>query len=110
MRDFSLDSTPAHNSTLALWAAHQALGNDDPFAAQKWQYNELALRMYPRLKALLAKAKDRLEAAVKVAVAGNVIDLGILGRLSGQKDTKGTKGCGHRGCHRQGVCRGAGDQ
>ena len=83
MRDFSLDSTPAHNSTLALWAAHEALGNDNPFAAQKRQYNELALRMYPRLKALVVEAKDRLEAAVKVAVAGNVIDLGILGRLSG---------------------------
>ena len=91
MRDFSLDFTPAHNSTLALRAAHEALGNDDPFAAQKRRYNELALRMYPRLKALLAAAEDRLEAAVKVAVAGNVIDLGLLGNLSGHDvDIEGT--------------------
>lgn len=91
MRDFSLDFTPAHNSTLALRAAHEALGNDDPFAAQKHRYNELALRMYPRLKALLAAAEDRLEAAVKVAVAGNVIDLGLLGNLSGHDvDIEGT--------------------
>ncbi|MDH7487275.1 MAG: ARMT1-like domain-containing protein [Anaerolineae bacterium] len=83
MRHFSLDFTPAYNSTLALWAAHQALGNDDPFAAQKRQYNDLALQMYPRLKALVASAGDRLEAAIKIAVAGNVIDLGILGSLSG---------------------------
>ena len=68
MRDFSLDFTPAHNSTLALWAAHEALGNDDPFAVQKQRYNELALQMYPRLKALVAAAGDRLAAAVKVAV------------------------------------------
>jgi len=91
MRHFRLDFTPAHNSTLALWAAHEALGNDDPFAAQKRRYNELALQMYPRLKALVAEAEDRLEAAVKVAVAGNVIDLGILGRLSGHDvDIEGT--------------------
>lgn len=91
MRHFSLDFTPAYNSTLALWAAHQALGNDDPFAAQKRQYNHLALQMYPRLKALVALAGDRLEAAIKIAVAGNVIDLGILGHLSGHDvDVEGT--------------------
>ena len=91
MSDFCLDFSPAHNSTLAFWAAHQALGNDDPFAVQKHRYNELALQMYPRLKALVAAAEDRLAAAVKVAVAGNVIDLGILGHLSGHDvDIEGT--------------------
>jgi len=91
MRDFRLDFTPAHNSTLALWAAHEALGHDDPFAVQKRLYNRLALRMYPRLKATVVAAQDRLEAAVKIAVAGNVIDLGILGNLSGHDvDVEGT--------------------
>ena len=84
MEGFSLCSTPAHNSTLALWAAHQEMGVDDPFASQKKRYNELALQMYPRLKELVAQAGDVLEAAVKVAVAGNVVDLGILDQISGQ--------------------------
>jgi uncharacterized protein with ATP-grasp and redox domains len=85
MSAFRLGFTLAHNSTLALWAAHRALENDDPFAAQKRRYNALALRMFPRLKAIVAGAEDRLEAAVKVAVAGNSIDLGILGQLSGHE-------------------------
>jgi uncharacterized protein with ATP-grasp and redox domains len=83
MSGFDLERTPAHNSTLALWAAHRALQNSDPFLTQKQRYNQLALRLLPRLSALVASADDRLEAAVKVAVAGNVIDLGILGQLSG---------------------------
>jgi uncharacterized protein with ATP-grasp and redox domains len=83
MSVFDLARTPAYNSTLALWAAHEALNNHDPFAAQKTHYNELAMQMGPRLRALVQAADDRLAAAVKVAVAGNVIDLGILGQLSG---------------------------
>jgi uncharacterized protein with ATP-grasp and redox domains len=83
MRHFDLSLTPAHNSTMALWAAQEVLGNDDPFAAQKAHFNKVALNLYPRLKSIVNRAPDRLAAAVSVAVAGNVIDLGILGQFSG---------------------------
>ncbi|HUW12021.1 MAG TPA: ARMT1-like domain-containing protein [Anaerolineae bacterium] len=93
LEGFDLNSTPAHNSTQALWAAHYEMGVDDPFAAQKKQYNELALRMYPRLKDLVGQSSDRLGAAVKVAVAGNVVDLGILDQISGHEvDVEGAVG------------------
>lgn len=82
MSSIDLSATPAYNSTLALWAAHRSLENGDPFAAQKRRYNALALQLYPRLKALVDAADCRLEAAVKLAIAGNVIDLGILERQS----------------------------
>jgi len=77
--ELSLDSTPAHNSTMVLWRAQQVLECADPWAAKKREYNELALRMYPRLKALVRESKDPLGAALRIAAAGNVIDLGILG-------------------------------
>ena len=83
MDAFDLSATPAYNSTLALWAAHRSLRNHDPFAAQKQRYNALALQLYPRLKALVDTADCRLDAAVKLAIAGNVIDLGILDQPSG---------------------------
>jgi len=78
----SLDATPAENSTYALWRAHQLLGRKDPFAEKKRYYNQLALTMYPHLKKLVQASRDPLEAAVRVAVAGNVIDLGILGAVN----------------------------
>jgi uncharacterized protein with ATP-grasp and redox domains len=75
-----LHSTPAHNSTRVLWRAQELLGCADPFASKKRHYNELALGMYPRLQALVQDSDQRLGTAIRVAAAGNVIDLGILDR------------------------------
>ena len=77
--DLSLESTPAHNSTRVLWRAQEVLGCADPWAAKKRHYNELALRMYPRLKTLVQESQDAMHTALVIAAAGNVIDLGILG-------------------------------
>jgi uncharacterized protein with ATP-grasp and redox domains len=78
--DLPLESTPAENSTYALWRAHEVLNCPDPFAAKKRHYNELALRMHPDLKAFVQGSERPLHTAVRVAAAGNIIDLGILGR------------------------------
>jgi uncharacterized protein with ATP-grasp and redox domains len=76
--DLPLESTPAENSTYALWRVHEVLNCSDPFAAKKRHYNELALSMYPDLKRLVQSSKSPLQTAVRVAAAGNIIDLGIL--------------------------------
>lgn len=75
----SMDDTPAHNSTLVLWRAQEVLGNDDPFLSKKRHYNALALGMYSQLKSLVQGSNQPLSTAVRVAAAGNVIDLGIMG-------------------------------
>ncbi|MGQ9788853.1 MAG: damage-control phosphatase ARMT1 family protein [Candidatus Hadarchaeaceae archaeon] len=50
--------------------------NNDPYAKLKDEYNRKALKMYPSLKRRVAKSKDRLLTAVKLAIAGNIIDFG----------------------------------
>ncbi len=52
-------------------------GEDDPYRRSKDRQNELALGLLPELHALVAAADDPFELAVRIAVAGNVIDLGI---------------------------------
>jgi len=76
----TMDKSPAHNSTYVLWRAQEVLGCPDPFAAKKRHYNQLALEMYPQLKATVEHSSHRLSTAIRVAAAGNVIDLGILDR------------------------------
>ncbi len=76
--ELPLSNTPAENSTYVLWRTHELLNCRDPFAAKKQHYNELALHMYPDLKAIVQQSPSPLHAAVKVAATGNVIDLGIL--------------------------------
>ncbi len=77
--ELSLEGTPAHNSTRVLWRAQEILGCADPWAAKKEHYNELALGMYPLLKTLVQHSEDSLSTALRIAAAGNVMDLGILG-------------------------------
>jgi len=51
-------------------------GNVDPYNRLKEKYNYMALELYPKLKFIVENSEDPLLAAVKVAIAGNVIDFG----------------------------------
>jgi len=51
-------------------------GNPDPYRAAKERFNRLALDLLPELTARIRKAADPFELAVRLAAAGNIIDLG----------------------------------
>ncbi len=71
------DRTPAHTTTFVHRKIRQLLGRD-PFEDRKRRYNQLALQLYPQLKGRVVNAPEPLEMALRVAVAGNVIDFGIF--------------------------------
>jgi uncharacterized protein with ATP-grasp and redox domains len=48
----------------------------DPYHALKQQATREALALYPRLKALVRESKDPLDTALRLSIAGNIIDLG----------------------------------
>lgn len=54
----------------------------DPYRAAKDRWNQTAQRLLPELEALVAKADDPLAVAARLAIAGNVIDLGINGHMT----------------------------
>lgn len=54
-------------------------GVKDPYRAAKARQNRLALRLLPELRAEVKKAAYPLELAAKLAVAGNIIDMGGAG-------------------------------
>jgi uncharacterized protein with ATP-grasp and redox domains len=51
----------------------------DPYFKTKKKDTELSLKLYPKLKNLVAKASDPFEVAVRLAIAGNIIDVGVPG-------------------------------
>ncbi|MBM7583165.1 uncharacterized protein with ATP-grasp and redox domains [Caldicoprobacter guelmensis] len=71
------EATPAENSTYVVLKTYELMGIDDPYKEIKRQSNDLALELYPQLKRMLEGYEDKPYAALKIAVAGNVIDLGI---------------------------------
>ncbi|MHB0995433.1 MAG: damage-control phosphatase ARMT1 family protein [Elusimicrobiales bacterium] len=54
-------------------------GLRDPYRRAKDIQNKLALRLLPELRRELGAAGDRLGLAVKIAIAGNIIDMGAYG-------------------------------
>ncbi|MCD6571516.1 MAG: DUF89 family protein [Deltaproteobacteria bacterium] len=49
---------------------------NDPYAQIKRFYNNKALSLYPELKNLVKSSDDPLDTAMRIAVAGNIIDFG----------------------------------
>jgi uncharacterized protein with ATP-grasp and redox domains len=49
----------------------------DPYLEVKNRFNRLALQMYPELKQQIEASTDPLDTAVRLAIAGNVIDFGV---------------------------------
>ena len=52
-------------------------GQRDPYRETKDRFNRLALDMYPLLEALVERSPIPLKTAVRLAIAGNVIDSGV---------------------------------
>ena len=57
-------------------------GVDDPYRQVKDRFNRFALELYPAMKRRIACSADRFETAVRLAIAGNVIDLGLKSEVS----------------------------
>jgi uncharacterized protein with ATP-grasp and redox domains len=72
------DLSPPENALPMTQTIMRVLGTPDPFRADMDRLNALALRAYPALKAYVESAPDPLEAAVRVAAAGNVMDLTVF--------------------------------
>lgn len=70
--------SPAENSTIILRKVNELLGIEDPFHSAKKESNELALKLLPQLKERINQSDDPLFMSLKIAVAGNIIDMGIL--------------------------------
>ncbi len=52
-------------------------GVEDPYLQTKSRFNQLALKMYPELQEQVQASTDPFETAVRLAIAGNIIDLGV---------------------------------
>jgi len=55
---------------------------NDPFKEVKRRSNERALRLYPKARELVSSSKEPLLTAVKLSIAGNIIDFGALEDVS----------------------------
>ena len=57
-------------------------GVADPYHAAKMRQNRMALRLLPELRSAMKNARDTFALAVKISIAGNIIDMGGAGDTS----------------------------
>lgn len=84
---FSEDTAPPEMATEVQRIIRSIFKTKDPYKKIKDKYNTIALEMYPSLKKSVKLSSDPLLMAVKLAIAGNIIDFGTV---DGSIDLEGT--------------------
>ena len=78
LMELRLDVTPPEIARKAHRLIREISENPDPYADKKHEYNERALALLPRLRVQVEQADDPLNLAVRLSIAGNVIDFGAM--------------------------------
>jgi uncharacterized protein with ATP-grasp and redox domains len=76
LKHISLENTPPETGRLIYRMVREITGNPDPFRELKRESTQQALAQYPYLKEVIGESSDSLLTAIRVAIAGNVIDFG----------------------------------
>jgi hypothetical protein len=74
--DIPLENTPPETGMLVYDKVREITGVFDPYKKLKRESTEKALALYPSLKSKVEQSSDKLLTAIRIAIAGNVIDFG----------------------------------
>ena len=80
------DSTPADASNFVYEITKKITGIKDPYEKDKKKYNNICMSMLPKLRNIIENSEDSLKTAVRIAIFGNLIDLGIGLHFDLEKD------------------------
>jgi uncharacterized protein with ATP-grasp and redox domains len=72
------DVTPPELAHQVHSIVKRITNENDPYKEVKRESNDLVLKMYPELKEKVKKSRDPLRTAVRLAIAGNIIDFAVL--------------------------------
>lgn len=77
LKDIPLTNTPPETGEIIFKKVREISGKNDPLAEVKNRSTQEVLEIYPQLKQMVTSSADPLMTAIRLAIAGNVIDFGI---------------------------------
>jgi len=80
--NFSLETTSPEMGRAIYGLVGKISGVKDPFKEIKENSNKYALKLYPKLRQEINSSEDRLLAALKLSIIGNIIDYGAKNSLN----------------------------
>lgn len=88
LSSMSFDKPPPFMALKIHRLVRERCGGRDPYKAIKDRFNHFALDMLPDLKDIVKKSQDPFATAVRLAIAGNIIDFGVTGDLDKKRVKK----------------------
>ena len=73
--------TPPQIARIVHQIVKEETSEYDPYSKVKREYNDIALNLYPSMKRIIEKSEDPLFTAIRIAIAGNIIDFGAISRF-----------------------------
>ena len=83
-----MENTPAESGAMVYEKIRQITGVTDPYKKIKADSIKDAKALYPELKEIVKKSDDKLLTAIRIAIAGNIIDFGINKKFNLVDDVK----------------------
>ena len=71
----------------------QLVDVDDPYHGAKQRFNDVALKLYSKMRRFIIESENPLETAVRLAIAGNIIDFGVKSDLQETELTETINQC-----------------
>jgi uncharacterized protein with ATP-grasp and redox domains len=73
----SLDQSPPVMGQYIHKLIRELSGHDDPYKKIKDRFNSFALKLYPDLKHRIQSSSNPMDTAIRMAIAGTIIDFGV---------------------------------
>ena len=93
MVDYDFNESPPYMSQIIHKHVRDMSGIADPYKGVKKQFTRLGLEMYDELKELVESSEDPFTTALKISIAGNIIDFGAFGEISEEQVDQTIKEC-----------------
>jgi uncharacterized protein with ATP-grasp and redox domains len=88
VKTISMHATPAEIGMSVYRIVSEVTGVRDPYKNMKQQHIAETKSIYPELEKIMANSEDKLLTAIRIAITGNVIDLGVKKSFDIVKDVK----------------------
>jgi len=88
IQEIPMDSTPPQTGDLIYRKIREITGVFDPYKKIKQANVKDALKAYPGLKQIVNKSDYRLLTAIRLAIAGNIIDFGVNKTFNLEEDVQ----------------------
>ncbi len=80
-KDLDMSQSPPIMGQKIHRLIRELVGIEDPYRDVKRRFNNAALQLYSGMRTYIVESKDMLETAIRLAIAGNIIDFGVNGKL-----------------------------